>query len=79
MLRSCQTGHGEAWGSLTCERLLEMGEIVHEAIGKGEGMQYEKLTHGFWRGYIRRETLLAGGTVKPSANCFLMCITVRSS
>lgn len=56
----------ERWGSLTCERLAEMADIVQEKIkerkaGKGKGLEFEKLTHNFWRNYIRRETLKAGG------------------
>lgn len=29
--------------------------------GGGKGLQLEKLTHGFWRQYIRSEVLRAGG------------------
>lgn len=61
--------HMEPWGSLTCGRLLEMAETVQAKIKEGKennngGLQFEKLTHGFWREYIRRETLLAGGEGK---------------
>ncbi len=64
------TGREEAWGSLTCGRLVEMAETVRAKInegardggaGRGSGLQFEKLTHGFWRRFIRREVLLAGG------------------
>lgn len=57
----------ESWGSLTCGRLLEMAETVQAKIKEGKenngsgGLQFEKLTHGFWRAYIRREVLRAGG------------------
>lgn len=59
------TGQKEAWGSLTCAHLLEMAETVQAKIKKGKegggGLQFEKLTHGFWRRYIRDEVLRAGG------------------
>ena len=60
-------GREEPWGSLTCGRLLEMAETVQAKIKEGKrnggrgGLQFEKLTHGFWRQYIRREVLRAGG------------------
>lgn len=69
-------GREEPWGSLTCGRLLEMAEIVQAKIkagkesggGGGGGLQFEKLTHGFWRRYIRREVLRAGGKREMSAH-----------
>ena len=54
-----------SWGSLTCGHLLGMAKTVQAKIKQGKeggsGLQYEKLTHGFWRRYIRRELLIAGG------------------
>lgn len=63
-------GRESPWGSLTCARLLEMAETVQAKIQerketRGGGLQLEKLTHGFWRGYIRREVLRAGGEENP--------------
>lgn len=68
---SCITylGREDPWGSLTCGRLLEMAKTVQAKIKEGKlnggrgggGLQFEKLTHGFWRQYIRREVLRAGG------------------
>lgn len=50
---------------------MEMAEQVRAKIKEGEGegadadagsgLQLEKLTHGFWRRFVRREVLLAGG------------------
>lgn len=62
----CHAGKDEGWDSLTCGRLLEMAEDVQARIKegkekKGGGLQFEKLTHGFWRRYMRREILRAGG------------------
>ena len=58
-------GEDGDWGSLTCSHLLEMAETVQAKIMEGKegggGLQLEKLTHGFWRRYIRREVLRAGG------------------
>eukprot|EP00752_Nemacystus_decipiens_P008223 g7353.t1 len=53
-----------SWGNLTCGHLLEMAETVQAKIKQGKeggrGLQYEKLTQGFWRRYIRHEVMLAG-------------------
>lgn len=57
------------WGGLTCDRLLEMADEIERALngeslqvdGNGWGMMYEKLTYGYWRNYVRQETLKAGG------------------
>lgn len=42
-----------------------MAETVQAKIKEGKegggGLQFEKLTHGFWRRYIRREVSRAGG------------------
>lgn len=61
-------GREEPWGSLTCGRLREMAETVQAKIKEGKegddtggGLQFQKLTHGYWRQYIRREVLRAGG------------------
>jgi len=65
LCRILVAGQDGAWGSLTCSRLLEMAESVQAKIREGKegggGLQFEKLTHGFWRRYIRREVLGAGG------------------
>eukprot|EP00752_Nemacystus_decipiens_P002399 g2263.t1 len=66
-------GREEPWGSLTCGRLLEMAQTVQAKIKEGKlnggrgGLQLEKLTHGFWRRYIRREVLRAGGVTDKDA------------
>lgn len=57
------------WGDLTCDKLLEMANIVEDALnGEGSeagshgwGLMYEKLTHVYWRKFIRRESLKAAG------------------
>lgn len=54
-------GREEAWGGLTCSRLSEMAETVQAKIKGRRGLQFEKLTHGFWRRYVRREILRAAG------------------
>lgn len=36
--------------------------------GGGGGLQLEKLTHGYWRQYIRREVLLAQGERQTTTN-----------
>ncbi|CAM9906905.1 unnamed protein product [Scytosiphon promiscuus] len=59
-------GHESRWGTLTCDQLVEMAETVQTKIqegkeNRGEGLQLEKLTHGFWRRFVRREVLRAGG------------------
>jgi len=45
----------------TVRAMIEGGAREGGAGGGGGGLQLEKLTHGFWRRYIRREVLLAGG------------------
>ncbi|CAN0479986.1 unnamed protein product, partial [Ectocarpus sp. 12 AP-2014] len=54
-------GQEEAWGSLTCGRLSEMAETFQAKIKARLGLQFEKLTHGFWRCYVRREIMRAAG------------------
>jgi len=67
------TGEEEAWrswGNLTCGHLLEMAKTVQATIKQGKeggsGLQYQKLTHGFWRRYVQRELLIAGGEEKQT-------------
>lgn len=60
-------GDDVQWGEVTCDLLLAMFEPVEQALQAepgmdGSGLAYEKLTHGYWREFIRRETLKAGGT-----------------
>lgn len=55
----------EKWYKLTCMKLKNMSKMAEERIkeGKngGKGFEFEKLTHNYWRKYIREETLKAGG------------------
>lgn len=61
-------GKDTPWGGLTCDKLAEMAGIVERALngsssdrGEGWGLMYEKLTHGYWRKFVRQETVKAGG------------------
>lgn len=63
------------WGSLTCDDLEDMADSVHETLRRrneeqGEGFAYEKLTHGYWRRFIRSETLRAAGWWLFDSVCF---------
>lgn len=66
--RTCGiAGKDVPWAGLTCDRLLEMAYKVMDGVrdgggdAAGWGLQYEKLTHGYWRKFIREKMLEGAG------------------
>lgn len=66
--RTCGiAGKDVPWAGLTCDRLLEMAYTVIDGVrdgggdAAGWGLQYEKLTHGYWRNFIREKMLEGAG------------------
>lgn len=66
--RTCGVaGKDVPWDGLTCDRLLEMAYKVIDGVRNGGGdavgwgLQYEKLTHGYWRNFIREKMLEGAG------------------
>lgn len=66
-------GGDDSWGSLTCSRIEEMFEAVRDVVREGQeggrGLAFDKLTHNYWRRYIREETLRAIGEPSMVPSC----------
>lgn len=85
--RTSRAGKDVPWDGLTCDRLLNMAGAVQTALRKGRsrgkgkskwrgrggtGLAYEKLTHGYWRKFIREAVLTAAGEKDLTQSCTVL-------